>query len=169
MNTLPLRRFRLVNWQAMAMFALGFWLSASFVFDGLIIPGLFSAGMMESSGFASASYLIFGTFNHVELLCAAIVLASSLVLNYRINLSTIKLDKSIVIAGFLMAIAICYTYILTPQISASGMNLEVFNNQKLLTNSMMTMHFVYWTLEASKLILGTILLSKLYRNSCSLI
>lgn len=169
MNTLPLRRFRLVNWQAMAMFALGFWLSASFVLDGLIIPGLFSAGMMESSGFASASYLIFGTFNHVELLCAAIVLASSLVLNYRNNLSVIKLDKSIVIAGFLMAIAMCYTYILTPQMSALGMNLEVFNNQELLTNSMMTMHFVYWVLEASKLILGTILLSKLYRNSCSLI
>jgi hypothetical protein len=169
MNTLPLRRFRLVNWQAMAMFALGFWLSASFVLDGLIIPGLFSAGMMESSGFASASYLIFGTFNHLELLCAAIVLASCLVLNYRLNLSAIKIDKSIIIAAFLMAIAICYTYIITPQMSALGMNLEVFNHQELLNNSMMTMHVVYWVLEASKLILGTVLLSKLYRNSCSLV
>jgi hypothetical protein len=169
MNTIPLRRFRLVNWQAMAMFALGFWLSASFVLDGLIIPGLFSAGMMESSGFASASYLIFGTFNHLELLCAGMVLASCLVLNYRLNLSAIKLDKSIVIASFLMAIALCYTYIITPQMSALGINLDGFNHQELLNSSMMTMHFVYWILEASKLILGTALLSKLYRNSCSLI
>ena len=168
MNTVPLKRFKVVNWQAIAMFALGFWLSASLVFDCLVIPGLLSAGMMEESGFASASYLIFGTFNHVELLCAALVLASSLVFSYRHNLSTIKLDKSIVIAGFLMAIAICYTYILTPQMSALGMSLDGFNNQELLANSMMTMHVIYWVLEASKLVLGTLLLNKFYRSSCSL-
>jgi hypothetical protein len=169
MNTVPLRRFRQVNWQAIAMFALGFWLSASLVLDGLIIPGLFSAGMMNSAGFASASYLIFGTFNHLELLCAAIVLASALVLNYRQNLAVVKLDKSIIIAAFLMAIALGYTYVITPQMSSLGMNLEGFNDQELLTNSMMTMHFVYWVLEGSKFILGTVLLSKLYRNSCSLV
>ncbi|VEP15032.1 conserved membrane hypothetical protein [Hyella patelloides LEGE 07179] len=169
MNTIPLRRFRVINWQAIAMFALGFWLSASLVFDCLVIPGLLSAGMMQESGFAGASYLLFGTFNHVELLCAAIVLASALVLNYRHNLSTIKLDKSIIIAGCLMAIAICYAYILTPQMSALGMSLNEFNGTELFANSMIKMHVIYWVLEASKLIFGSVLLSKFYRNSCSLI
>ena len=169
MNTISLKRFRVVNWQAMAMFALGFWLSASLVFDCLIIPGLLSAGMMAESGFASASYVIFGTFSHVELLCAAIVLAGSLVLNYRHNLSQIKIDKPVIIAGFLMAIAISYTYVMIPQMSALGMSLNGLESQELLADSMITMHAIYWVLEASKLILGTTLLSKFYRSSCSLL
>ena len=167
MNTLSVKRFKAVNWQAMAMFALGFWLSASLLLDCLIIPGLLSAGMMNEAGFASASYSIFGAFNHVELLCAAVVLASSLVINYSRNLSRIRLDKSLVIAGFLLAIAACYTYVIMPQMSALGMSLNEFNGTEVVGNSMMTMHVVYWTLEASKLILGTALLNKFYRNSCS--
>ena len=168
MNTLSLKRFRGVNWQAIAMFALGFWLSASFVFDCLVIPGMLTAGMMSKPGFAGASYLIFGTFNHVELLCGAIVLASSLVLNYRHNLQTIKIDNSVIVASFLLAIALCYTYVMTPQMSALGMSLNEFNGTDLLAASMTKMHAVYWILEASKLVLGTALLSKFYRNSCSL-
>ena len=169
MNTISLKRFKDVNWQATVMFALGFWLSASLVFDCLIIPGLFSAGMMAESGFASASYVIFGTFNRIELLCAAIVLAGSLVLNYRHNLSQIKIDRSAIFAGLLMAIAIVYTYVMIPQMSALGMSLNGLEAQELLADSMITMHVFYWTLEASKLILGTVLLSKFYRNSCSLV
>ena len=167
MNTLPLKRFREVNWQALAMFALGFWLSASLLIDCVIIPGLLSAGMMQEAGFAGASYLIFGAFNHLELLCAGLVLASILVINYR--QSVIKLDKSVIFAGFLLAIAITYTYVITPQMSALGMSLNEFNGTELLANSMSRMHIVYWILEASKLILGTALLSKLYRSSCSLV
>ena len=169
MNTLPLKRFREVNWQALAMFALGFWLSASLLIDCVIIPGLLSAGMMQEAGFAGASYLIFGAFNHLELLCAALVLASVLVINYRQNLSVIKFDKSIVIGGFLLAIAICYTYLITPQMSALGMSLNEFNGTELLANSMVRMHVIYWVLEVSKLVLGTVLLGKLYRSSCSLV
>ena len=167
MNTLPLKRFREVNWQALAMFALGFWLSASLLIDCVIIPGLLSAGMMQEAGFASASYLIFGAFNHLELLCAALVLASILVINYRQSVT--KLDKSVIFAGFLLAIALTYTYVITPQMSALGMSLNEFNGTELLAESMSRMHVVYWILEASKLILGTVLLSKLYRSSCSLI
>lgn len=169
MNSLQLKRFRGVNWQAIAMFALGFWLSASFVFDCLVIPGLLSAGMMSEPGFASASYLVFGTFNRVELLCAAIVLASTLVLNYRHNFQSIKINNSVVVAGFLVAIAICYTYVITPQMSALGMSLNEFNGTASFAESMTKMHVLYWILEASKLILGTALLSKFYRNSCSLV
>lgn len=167
MNTLPLKRFREVNWQALAMFALGFWLSASLLLDSVIIPGLLSAGMMQEAGFAGASYLIFGAFNHLELLCAALVLASVLVINYR--QSVIKINKSVIIAGCLFAIALCYTYLITPQMSALGMSLNEFNGTGLFAESMTRMHVVYWILEGSKLVLGTVLLGKLYRSSCSLV
>ena len=164
MNTIPLRRFRTVNWSAMVMFALGFWLSASLVFDCLIIPGLLSAGMMEEPGFASASYIIFGTFNHVELLCGAIVLASSLVFIQQRHSGVIRPET---LVGFLLlAIALCYTYILTPQMSAMGMSLGQSSNE--LASCMAKMHVLYWSLEATKLIGGTYILSKFYRNSCSL-
>ena len=168
MNTLPLKRFREVNWQALAMFALGFWLSASLLIDCVIIPGLLSAGMMQEAGFAGASYIIFGAFNHLELLSAALVLASVLVINYRQEFA-IKIDKSVIIAGFLFAIALSYTYLITPQMSALGMSLNEFNGTELLANSMVRMHVIYWVLEVSKLVLGTVLLGKLYRSSCSLV
>ena len=168
MNTLPLKRFREVNWQALAMFALGFWLSASLLIDCVIIPGLLSAGMMEEAGFAGASYIIFGAFNHIELLSAALVLASILTIKYRQEF-VIKIDKSVVIASCLLAIALIYTYLITPQMSALGMSLNEFNGTGLLAGSMSRMHVVYWLLEGSKLVLGTVLLSKLYRNSCSLV
>lgn len=168
MNTLPLKRFREVNWQALAMFALGFWLSASLLIDCVIIPGLLSAGMMEEAGFAGASYIIFGAFNHLELLSGALVLASILTIKYRQEF-VIKIDKSVIIAACLLAIALAYTYLITPQMSALGMPLNEFNGTELLAGSMSRMHVVYWLLEGSKLVLGTVLLSKLYRSSCSLV
>lgn len=168
MNTLPLKRFREVNWQALAMFALGFWLSASLLIDCVIIPGLLSAGMMEEAGFAGASYIIFGAFNHLELLCGALVLASILTIKYRQEF-VIKIDKSVIIAACLLAIALFYTYLVTPQMSALGMSLNEFNGTELFAGSMSRMHVVYWLLEGSKLVLGTVLLSKLYRSSCSLV
>ena len=68
-----------------------------------------------------------------------------------------------------MALAIAYTYVIIPQMSALGMSLSGFDSQELLSNSMATMHIVYWILEASKLILGTALLNNFYRSSCSLV
>ena len=168
MNTLSVRRLRTVNWSALAMFALGFWLSSSLLFDCLIIPGLLSAGMMSSSGFAAASYLIFGTFNHLELLCGALVLASALVFNYRQNSNQIKANKNLTLASVLMLIALGYTYFLTPQMSALGMSIDGFSGIDA-SGSMATMHIVYWLLEATKLLGGTYLLSQFYRGSCSLV
>jgi len=169
MNTLPSRRFQQVNWSATIMFALGFWLSGSLVFDCLVIPGLLTSGMMSQGGFASAGYTIFGTFNHVELICAALVLAGSLVWNYSSHLGQVKIDRSILFAGFLMAIAIVYTYILTPQMSAWGMSLTGSESLEQMAMPMKMMHIAYWGLEVTKLILATSLLSKFYRNSCSLV
>ena len=169
MNALSSRPSKSINWPAIVMFALGFWLSASLVFDALIIPGLLKSGMMNESGFASAGYLIFGTFNHVELLCAALVLAGCLVFRYGENITATITNKSVAIAGVMLLIALAYTYILTPQMSSMGLSLNQFESTKTLTDSMTVMHLAYWGLEAVKLIAGTVLLRACYRNSCSIV
>lgn len=168
MTTLVSRPYRRAQWQSVCLVALGLWLSASLVFDFLIVPSLFASGMMESSDFASFSYLVFGNFNHLELLGAGIVLVSSLAINYRQHLASIKLDSSLVISVLLMAIALLYTYFLTPQMSALGMNLDQFGTQDPVGNLMIGVHLVYWLLELCKLTLGAFLLNKIYSNSCEL-
>lgn len=151
------------------MFALGFWLSASFVFDFLVVPGMLTSGMMSESGFASAGYVIFGTFNHLELLCAATVLAGCLVYRYGYRLTAEINNKSIFIAAILLVISIAYTYVLTPQLSSMGMSLDMFANTTSTSTSMTAMHLVYWSLEIIKLVAAATLLRGFYRNSCSLV
>lgn len=168
MNSLPIKRFSHVNWSAIVLFALGFWLSTTLLLDCLVIPGLLTSGMMNQDGFASAGYLIFGTFNHVELICSALVLSGCLVLNYQKNGTIGNLDKYVFAAIGLVAIALSYTYFLTPQMSSLGLALNNFNNLQTSADSMGMMHIVYWTLEVIKIVVATGLLSKFYRNSCTL-
>lgn len=168
MNTLSSRSNKQINWSTAIMLTLGFWLSASAVLDFLIIPGLLTSGMMNESGFASASYLIFESFNHVELLCGGIVLAGCLVFRYGDRFNAVVTNKSVVLSGILLAIAAIYTYFLTPQMSSMGLTLDQFNLEPVTISSMKTMHLVYWGLEITKLIVGTVLLRSFYRNSCTL-
>lgn len=168
MNSLPVKRFSHVNWSGIALFALGFWLSASLLLDCLVIPGLLTSGMMNQDGFASAGYLIFGTFNHVELICSALVLTGCLVLNYQKTQTVGNLDKYVFAAISLVAIALTYTYFLTPQMSSLGLSLNNFSNLQTGVDSMGMMHIAYWVLEIIKIVVGTTLLSKFYRNSCTL-
>ena len=160
------RNSKTIDWSTVIMFALGFWLSGSLVFDFLVVPGMLTSGMMSESGFASAGYVIFGAFNHVELLCAASVLAGCFVYRYGYGLKD-KIDgKAIAIATLLMLIAFAYTYILTPQMSSAGMPLDMFALSKATSTSMTLMHVCYWGLEAVKLVAATALLRTFYRNSC---
>ena len=168
MNSLPIKRFSHVNWSGILLFTLGFWLSTSLLLDCLVIPGLLTSGMMNQDGFASAGYLIFGTFNHVELICSALVLTSCLVLNYQKTQTINKLDKYVFGAILLVAIALAYTYFLTPQMSSLGLALNNFSNLQTSANSMEMMHIAYWVLEIIKIVVTTSLLSKFYRNSCTL-
>ena len=73
-----------------------------------------------------------------------------------------------VLAGILLAIALIYTYFLTPQMSSMGLTLDQFNLEQVTASSMKTMHLVYWSLEITKLTVGTVLLRSFYRNSCTL-
>ena len=69
----------------------------------------------------------------------------------------------------LVAIALVYTYFLTPQMTSLGLALDNFSNLKTSANSMGMMHVAYWGLEITKIVVATSLLSKFYRNSCSLV
>ncbi|MFM7426654.1 MAG: hypothetical protein ACKO7W_16945 [Elainella sp.] len=114
--------------------------------------------MMTQPGFASAGYSLFWVFNHLELLCAASVLTSVLVLR-----QTAPLPRWILpAAGVLLAIALIYTYGLTPQMSALGLQLNWFEPTEVPT-AMNQLHGGYWLLELLKLGLGGALLSSSYR------
>jgi hypothetical protein len=156
------------NWSTVIMFALGFWLSGSLVFDFLVVPGMLTTGMMNEPGFASAGYVIFGTFNHLELICAATVLAGCLVYRYGNNIVNTIDSKSVLLASGLLIIALAYTYVLTPQMSSMGMSLDLFATSKVMPPSMTPMHLAYWSLEIAKLLGAAVLLRLFYRNSCSI-
>ncbi|MEO1670800.1 MAG: hypothetical protein AAFR77_08445 [Cyanobacteria bacterium J06631_2] len=168
MQAISPRNSKLVNWSTVIMFALGFWLSASLIFDFLVVPGMLTTGMMNEPGFASAGYVIFGAFNHLELLCAATVLAGCLVYRYSSESASSISSKSIWLAGGLLAIALAFTYVLTPQMSSMGMTLDLFAATKVMPSAMTPMHITYWSLEIAKLVGATFLLRSFFRNSCSI-
>ena len=148
----------------MAISSLSFWLSGSLILDLVIMPTLWTTGMMESSGFASASYSIFWIFNRVELVCAAVALSSIWAWSQE-SLSSAE-NKQQLFAGavMLLAIALSYTFILTPYMSGLGINLDVLEATKSLPAEMNQMHAIYWVLEASKLGIVGLLLSKFDRS-----
>jgi hypothetical protein len=152
-------------WQTVVIFTLTFWLSTSLVLDLVIMPGLYASGMMVQTGFATAGYLIFWVFNRIELLCAALVLTGVLVLKRTQNTSVSQSRKTIGLAMILLSIALIFTYILTPQMSALGLNLEVFDPVDSVPGSMGLLHGSYWILEVTKFIAGGAVLSLFYRQN----
>jgi hypothetical protein len=164
MNTLSHSGLKQINWSTIVLLTLGFWLSASLVLDLVIVPGLLASGMMAASGFASVGYLIFGIFNRIELVCAALILCSFLVFRHYHNLNPQQERWSTILAGALFAIAIVYTYILTPQMSGMGLQLNQFDVNYGMSDAMIQMHGSYWVLEMIKLISGATLLRWCYLN-----
>lgn len=152
------------RWQSIAMGSLGFWVSGSLILDLVIMPTLWTTGMMESSGFASASYSIFWIFNRVELLCAAATLSSVWALSKGSQLNADTHRKLLAGAVMLMAIALSYTFVLTPYMSGLGLDLDVLATIKSLPAEMNQMHLLYWVLEASKLGIAGLLLSLCNRS-----
>ena len=153
------------TWQTIVMFALGFWLSSSLLLDLVIMPGLSAAGMMSQPTSATAGYSIFWIFNRIELLCAAVVLASLLALRGTSNLYRQVRRWSIFLSLLLLAIAIIYTYIMTPQMSALAMQLNLLEPVTRMPEGMMPMLEGYWVLEAIKLAIGITLLGWCYQDS----
>ena len=169
MNSISDRSLKQISWSTIVMFVLGFWLSASLMLDFVIIPSLSAAGMMSQAEFASAGYLLFGIFNRIELFCAALVLTSFLVFIRNHHLTNRQQSWSIILSVVLLAIALIYTYVLTPQMSGLGMQLNLFESSQTMSAAMISMHEGYWVLEVIKLLAGATLLRWCYRDSCTLV
>jgi len=146
------------TWQMMVLLPLAFWLSGSLVLDTLIMPVLYTSGMMAAPDFATAGYAIFWIFNRVELLCAALVLTGALSLCYKQDDADKFTWKFITLSSLLLVVALVYTYALSPHMSALGLHLDLFNASFETPVLMNSLHISYWLLEGIKLVAGGILL-----------
>lgn len=154
-----------LEWQTIAMCALGFWLSGSLLLDFVIMPGLSAAGMMSQANSATIGYSLFWTFNRIELLCAAVVLTSLLALRGTSNLYLQVRRWSILLSVVLLSIALIYTYFMTPQMTALALQLNLLEPTSGMVQGMMPMLEGYWMLEALKLVSGSVLLGWCYRDA----
>ncbi|MGB8685955.1 MAG: hypothetical protein WCD53_01250 [Microcoleus sp.] len=152
------------RWQAIVMVALIFWLSGSLILDLVIMPSLYVSGMMTSPEFATAGNLMFWGFNRVELICAGLVATGLMVLSNLSNGFGKDQRTAIILSLVLLAIALIDTYALTPQMSALGMQLNLFDATAEVPTGMNLLHQAYFGLEAVKLAVGGTLLSWCYQH-----
>jgi len=140
-------------WAKLVTFSLALWVGGSLVLDFVVMPSLMEMGMMESPSFASAGFLTFERFNHLELLAAAAVLTGVLAIAFGDRGFGPQTRRAIGFSCLLLAIAGIYTYVLTPQMSALGLDLSVLSGASPLEmpDGMGAMHVGYWSLEAIKL------------------
>ncbi|NJO40057.1 MAG: DUF4149 domain-containing protein [Cyanobacteria bacterium CRU_2_1] len=156
--------FHRPKWRSIVLITLAFWLSGSLLLDLVIMPGLFASGMMTEPGFAAAGYSIFGVFNRVELLCAAIALTGILILRTTEKPVSRGSYWATPLSLGLLAIALIYTYVLTPEMCALGIHLNLFESTAIVPALMDQMHGEYWGLELFKLVATSALLILFYRN-----
>ena len=159
------------GWDAIVLAVVAFWLSSSVLLDFFMMPMMYESGMMEGSGFATAGYSMFWLFNRVEVLCAAAILTGLLVLRqqtqgtrrgqFAIVESASQSRWALMLSGLLLAIALLYTYVFTPQLSAMGLQ---FIDRTEAPSAMGTMHLLYWGVEALKLIAAAWLVKLCYRD-----
>ena len=152
------------RWQTVVCLTLGFWLSACIILDLVIMPSMYASGMMNTPDFTVAGSVMFSVFNRVELLCASLGLTSLLVLSSTTS-DFIKNSKTAIIFSILLlAIVLIDTYGLTPQMTALGINLNLFESVKEVPVAMNQMHGSYWLLEIIKLVVGATLFGWCYRQ-----
>ncbi|AFY36683.1 hypothetical protein Lepto7376_0239 [[Leptolyngbya] sp. PCC 7376] len=169
MNTSSIKRpIFTIDWNLVVMVVLGFWLSASFLLDAVIVPVLFSTGMMADTGFISAGYVLFGVFNRLELVCAAIILTAFFIFRTQNNFGDRRGLNALVIASVLLNIALAYTYVLTPQISGWGLEMETITVPPTMPQPMIWLHACYWVLELTKFALGLTLWRWCYKKNCAI-
>jgi hypothetical protein len=157
------------NWDVIVLSVVTFWLSSSALLDFLLMPMMYESGMMNEPNFATAGYGLFWLFNRVELLCAAAILSCVLALRQRPSQFEVVASGSrsrwaLVLSGLLLAIAFIYTYLLTPQMSALGLNLSLNQFSEPVPHAMGYLHAFYWSLEAVKLVAAGWLIKLCYRD-----
>ncbi|MDX2214422.1 MAG: DUF4149 domain-containing protein [Oculatellaceae cyanobacterium bins.114] len=138
------------KWQIIVLLTLAFWFSSSVLLDLVIMPQMYATGMMNQPDFATVGYSIFWVFNRVELVCAALILTGVLVLN-RFQNTLFSTKWAIALSLGLLLIGLVYTYLLTPEMSALGLPLDLFATPQELPAEMEQMQQGYWLLELVKL------------------
>ncbi|MBD1810795.1 DUF4149 domain-containing protein [Microcoleus sp. MON1_C1] len=152
------------RWQAIVMVALIFWLSVSLILDLVIMPSLYVSGMMTSPEFTTAGNLMFWGFNRVELICSGLVATGLMVLSNLVGDFGKRSRTAILLSLVLLAIALIDTYGLTPQMSALGIQLNLFGETAEVPAGMNLLHQGYFALEALKLGVAGTLLGWCYQN-----
>lgn len=152
------------TWPTIVMLTIAFWLSSSLILDLVIMPGLYASGMMAQAGFATAGYLIFWVFNRIELLCAALILTGTLALSHTPTFADRRRRNAMLLSIILLAVALVCTYVLTPEMSALGLDLNLFEPVAEVPSSMNLLHQSYWLLEVIKLGAGGTILGMCYRQ-----
>ncbi|MBD2325469.1 DUF4149 domain-containing protein [Alkalinema sp. FACHB-956] len=150
------------SWHLFIIGTLALWLSGSLLLDFLVIPSLYWSGMMSQSEFATAGYALFGIFNRLEVLCGAIVLSGFL---WKQKLPPVEREavlRNIPLALTTVIIALMFTYVLSPQMSAMGLNLQD-GSEALVPAAMNQFHLLYWGLEIVKLGCLGLLLQRSFR------
>lgn len=168
------------TWMTALAAIMGFWLSATLLLDFTIMPSMYFSGMMNSPNFGAVGYMLFSMFNRIELVCAAVALSAGL----WFLLSPKYTERQKIEVGFsavmLLAIALCYTFILTPQMGGLSVDLHLIDGLGTLNGGledlqmhstlstvpagMNQMHVVYWVLEAVKITALASMLGVAYRQ-----
>lgn len=148
------------SWTKYLLFVLLGWLGATLVLDFVVMPSLYLTGMMTSTDFAGAGYVLFGVFNHAELLAGAAILTGLLALLNEGALRAYSRAATVIQGLTLMTIALFYTYCLTPAMSAMVLSLD--GSQLVeVTRAMNILQAEYWGLEAIKLSILVVLIRRL--------
>jgi hypothetical protein len=153
------------SWKLILLLTLGFWLSSILMLDGIVMPSLFTSGMMSEPGFAIAGYSLFSLFNRIELLCAGLVFTSVLALRYGHHPWNRPGILTILLSALLLAIALLDTYGFTPQMSALGAQLNGFNPSSRPGAAMNQLHLVYWLCDIAKIATAGLLIWLYNRKS----
>lgn len=162
MDLLAGKQHKSINWTAIIFGSLAFWLSGSFILDFVVIPSLSVTGMMETADFASAGFTIFSIFNHIELVCASLVLTGILVVGFLNNFQGKKQVLFTIFSAVLFLITLAYTYAIIPNLTGWGLSIHQFTNSAEMSKSMIMWQESYWILEAIKFVLGGIILRWCY-------
>lgn len=140
------------SWKMTLLLTLGFWLSSILMLDAIVMPTLYTSGMMTEPGFAIAGYSLFSLFNRIELLCAGLVFTSVLGLRYGRHPWNRPGWVTILLSLLLLAIVLVDTYGFTPQMGALGLQLNWFAESSEPPAAMNQLHLSYWLLDGLKII-----------------
>jgi hypothetical protein len=148
------------TWHRVLPIVLIFWLSASLVLDFLVMPVMYTSGMMAESHFVLAGQALFGAFNRMEMLLAATVCVGFWVKQQTPEIERESIFRNLPIAIILFSITLLYTYFVTPAMSGLGF---VEESTGIVPAGMTMMHTLYWMLESVKLFGLTLLFSRDFR------